>query len=346
MKHYVGLDVSLESTSICVVDENGSVVFEGTSASDPEAIADVVLARRLHLTRVGLEAGPLSQWLAPGLAGRGLPAMCIETRRMKAFTAAMINKTDRNDARAIAQAMRTGLFRPVHVKTRPAQEARLLLTNRRLLLGKLRDIENEVRGTLRNFGLKMGQVGSARFAARVDELLAEEPRLAALVAPMLVARRCLAEQVAHYDRLLLAAARASHDCRRLMTVPGVGPVTALAFMATIDVPSRFARSKTVGAILGLTPKRWQSGATDRDLGISKCGDGLLRSLLFEAATVLMTLVKRPCALKRWAGRVARRRGVKRARVALARKLAVLLHHIWVSGQEFDWGDPAPAAAAA
>jgi transposase len=252
---------------------------------------------------------------------------------MKAALSAQLYKSDRNDARGIAQMMRVGLYRPVHVKTLASQERRLLLTNRRLLQDKMLDIERELRGTLRNFGLKVGTVSRARFEARVDELVAPHPRLAALVRPLLAARRALREQFALMHRMLLDLVRDEPVCRRLMTAPGVGAVVALAYRVTIDVPARFERSKAVGAALGLTPRRYQSGELDRMGRISKCGDGMLRSLLFEAAQVLLTRAGGSW-LKAWGLQLAKRRGMKRAIVATARRLSVILHRMWVDGSDF------------
>ena len=217
-----------------------------------------------HFKRIGLEAGPLSQWLFSALAEAGLPAICVETRHMRAVLQAQINKTDRNDARGMAQMMRAGLYRPVHVKTLRSQKLRMLLTHRKLLQSKAIAVENDLRGTLRNFGLKVGIVGKVKFEARIKELVENHPDLAVLVEPLLMVRRVLREQIEILHRRLLAIVRDDDVCRRLMTVPGVGPVVALTFRATVDVPARFKNSKAVGAVFGLTPSKYQSGrSTDR-----------------------------------------------------------------------------------
>jgi transposase len=332
-----GLDVSVAETSVCVVDADGKVIRETKVPTEPEAIIAALAATGTAAgagwKRVGLEAGPLSQWLFSALVEAGYPAICVETRHMRAALSAQINKSDRNDARGIAQMMRVGLYRPVHVKTLASQERRLLLTNRRLLQDKMLDIERELRGTLRNFGLKVGIVSRARFEARVEELVTPSPRLAALVRPLLAARRALREQFALMHRMLLDLVRDEPVCRRLMTAPGVGAVVALAYRVTIDVPARFERSKAVGAALGLTPRRYQSGELDRTGRISKCGDGMLRSLLYEAAQVLLTRASGSW-LKAWGLQLAKRRGMKRAIVATARRLAVILHAMWTEGSDF------------
>jgi transposase len=263
---------------------------------------------------------------------------------MKAALSAQINKSDRNDARGIAQMMRVGLYRPVHVKTMASQKRRMLLTSRQLLQAKALDIENDLRGTLRNFGLKVGMVGTVKFEARIRELVADHPDLAAIVEPLLIARRVLREQLGVLHRQLLEIVRQDEVCRRLMTTPGVGPVVALTFRATVDVPSRFNNSKAVGAAFGLTPRRQQSGEIDRMGGISKCGDALMRETLFEAALVLMTHRGMWSWLKAWGMKIARHRGMKRAIVAVARRLAVIMHRMWVDGTEFRWGRQEAAAA--
>jgi len=294
--------------------------------------------------RIGLEAGPLSQWLFSALAEAGLPVICVETRHMRAVLKAQINKTDRNDARGIAQMMRVGLYRPVHVKTLRSQKLRMLLVHRKLLQSKSIAIENDLRGTLRNFGLKVGVAGTAKFEARIKELVENLPDLAALVEPLLVVRRVLREQIAVLHCRLLAIVRNDEVCRRLMTTPGVGPVVALTYRATIDVPARFRNSRAVGAVMGLTPCKYQSGQSDRTGAISKCGDEMLRVMLYEAAQILLMRSTKWSWLKAWAMQVARRRGIKKAIVALARRLAVIMHRIWVDGTEFRWTKQEAAAA--
>jgi transposase len=343
MEHFAGLDVSVNETSICIVDETGKVVREAKVASEPEALLAVLKDGAYHFKRIGLEAGPLSQWLYSALGEANLPVICVETRQMRAVLKAQINKTDRNDARGIAQMMRAGLYRPVHVKTLRSQKLRMLLTHRKLLQSKAIAIENDLRGTLRNFGLKVGMVGSGKFEARIRELVENLPDLITLVEPLLVARQVLREQTAILHRRVLAIVRHDEVCRRLMTTPGVGPVVALTFRATIDVPARFSNSRAVGAVLGLTPCKYQSGESDYTGGISKCGDEMMRVMLYEAAQILLVRSTRWSWLKAWATQIARRRGMKKAIVALARRLAVIMHRIWVDGTEFRWSREVAAA---
>ena len=343
MDHFAGLDVSVKETSVCIVDETGKIVREMKLASEPDALVAVLKNPSYHFKRIGLEAGPLSQWLFSALAEAGLPVICVETRHMRAVLKAQINKTDRNDARGMAQMMRVGLYRPVHVKTLRSQKLRMLLTHRQLLLSKAIALENDLRGTLRNFGLKVGMVGMAKFETRIKELVENLPDLAMLVEPLLIVRRVLREQIAVLHRRLLAVVRDDDVCRRLMTVPGVGPVVALTYRATVDVPARFRNSKAVGAVFGLTPSRHQSGERDRPGGISRCGDEMMRAMLYEAAQVMLTRTDKWSWLKAWAMKIARHRGMKKAIVALARRLAVVMHRIWVDGTEFRWTRDAVAA---
>jgi len=328
MDYFAGLDVSVKETSVCIVDDTGRILREVKVASEPEALLQVLSNPTYRFKRIGLEAGPLSQWLFSALAEADLPVICVETRHMQAVLKAQINKTDRNDARGIAQMMRVGLYRPVHVKTLRSQKLRMLLTHRKLLQSKAIAIENDLRGTLRNFGLKVGMVRTVKFEARIKELIANLPDLAELVEPLLIARQVIREQFGILHRRLLAIVRDDAVCRRLMTVPGVGPVVALTYRATVDVAARFRNSKAVGAVLGLTPSKYQSGEINRTGAISRCGDEMMRMMLYEAAQVMLLRSAKWSWLKAWAMKIARHRGMKKAIVALARRLAVIMHRIY------------------
>jgi transposase len=334
VEYYAGLDVSLKETSVAVVDVAGVVVREARVASEPEALAGYLKSCGMTIGRIGLEAGPLSQWLCASLRAEGLAVICLETRQVKAALSAQKNKTDRNDAVGIAQIVRTGWYRAVHVKSPEAQTSRVLLENRRMLQQQRVDLDNQVRGVLRNFGLKVGAVGKGGLVARVRELLVGAPALAALIEPMLAAREVLVAQAARLHKMLLDIVRADGDCRRSMTIPGVGPVTALAYKTGVDDPRRFRSSQKVGAHFGMTPRKYQSGEMDCSGRISKCGDELVRTALYEAAGTLLTRVKQPSRLRDWGRRVAKRRGLGRAKIAVARRLAVL-HRMWIDGTDFD-----------
>jgi transposase len=344
MEHYAGIDVALELSSVCVVDAAGRIVREAKVPSEPEALVRFFNQLGVVVTRIGLEAGPLSQWLHAGLAQAGLEVVLLETRHVKAALSAMVVKTDRKDARGIAQLLRMGWFRPVHRKSPDAQEVRALLVGRKLLQAKLRDVELSIRGILRGFGLKVGEVSKGRFAARVRELIAGHEMLEAVIGAMLTAREGLQAAFMRLHRRMLGIVRGDAVCRRLMTAPGVGALVAVTFKAAVDDPTRFRSSKAVGAHFGLTPKRYQSGETDVTGGISKAGDAMVRTALYEAANVILSRPTRFSRLKRWAMEVARRRGLKRAKVALARKLAGVLHRMWADGTDFRWGEQVQAAA--
>lgn len=336
MEHYVGLDVSLKQTSICVVNQAGSVVREGVVESDPGAIAQFVRSKAPNTVRIGLESGPTATWLWTELARLGLPVICIDARHAKAVLKMQINKSDRNDAAGIARIMQTGWFKEVRVKDLDSHAVRALLASRALLVKLKRDVENQVRGLLKNLGLVIGRAKMNVFSMRALEMIKDRPELAAAVAPLFNAREAIEEQIADLDRKVMHLARNNAQVRRFMTVPGIGPVTALCFLATIDDPTRFSRSRSVGAYVGLTTRRYASGEIDWTGRISKCGDKMLRSYLYEAANVLLTRVVKWSALKAWGIRLAKRSGLRKAKVAVARKLAVILHRMWIDGTEFKW----------
>jgi transposase len=343
MEHYAGIDVSLELSSVCVVDATGRIVREAKVASEPEALIAWLRGLGLELARVGLEAGPLSQWLYAAMRAAGLPVELLETRHVRDAFKAMPVKTDRKDARGIAQLLRLGWFRPVHCKSVSAQETRALLTARKLLQTKHLDVEMSLRGVLRGFGLKVGPTTSRSFAARIRELVEGHAILTTVADALLAARETLGAQLRDLEKRLRDQAREDARARLLMSVPGVGVVVALTFAAAVDDPGRFRSSKTVGAHFGLTPRRYQSGETDVTGRISKVGDANVRSTLYEAAHIILTRPVKGSALKSWAARLARRTGMRKAKVALARKLAVVMHRMLVTGKPFAAEHAAAAA---
>lgn len=343
MEYYAGLDVSLEQTSVCVVDAQGQVVREAKVASEPDALIAFLCRQDLEIARVGLEAGPLSQWLHAGFITAGYEAVLLETRHVKAALSAMTVKTDRRDARGIAQLLRLGWYRPVYAKSASAQEVRSLLTARKLIQGKLLDIESGIRGVLRGFGLKVGAISRGRFEARIRDLVEGQAVLETVIGSMLAVRAALQAEFARLHRALLALVREDPVCQQLMSVPGVGAVVAMTFRSGVDDPTRFRRSRDVGPHFGLTPRKYQSGEIDVTGSISKVGDRMVRTALYEAASVMLTRSVRMSSLKSWAMGVAKRRGAKKARVALARKLGVVLHRMWVDGTSFRWTSEATMA---
>ncbi len=335
MNYYAGIDVSLEQSSVCVRDEDGKIIREAKVASEPEALITWFASLGLAMTRIGLEAGPLSQWLYPAMKEAGLPVELLETRHVRNAFKTMPVKTDRKDARGMAGLMRMGWFRQVHCKSMSAQETRAILTTRRLLESKLRDVEMSVRGVLRGFGLKVGKTTPASFAERVRELVSGHSTLEVIAASLLAVREVLLREFRGYEKRVRTMARHSEDAKLLMTTTGVGAVISLIYVSAIDDPKRFKSSKQVGAYYGITPKRYQSGETDYSGRISKIGDKSVRTALYQAAHIILTRPVKASALKTWAMQLAKRIGMAKAKVALARKLAVMMHRMLVERTSFD-----------
>ena len=341
MDHYAGIDVSLECSSVCVVNASGKIVREDKVASEPEALIAWFGSLGLGLERIGLEAGPLSQWLYAAMREAGLAVELLETRHVRDAFKAMPVKSDRNDARGIAQLMRLGWFKPVHCKSLAAQEVRALLTARKLIQSKLFDVEMSLRGILRGFGLKVGPTTPKRFAPRIRELVAGQATLEIIAEALLAVHEVLLREFNAFEKRVRTMARDDARARLLMSAPGVGAIVALTYVSAVDDPARFKSSKGVGAHFGLTPKKYQSGEKDITGRISKIGDASVRSALYEAAHVILTRPVKGGSLKSWAARLAKRAGMRKAKVALARKLAVILHRMWIDGTNYN-----PAAAAA
>lgn len=331
MAHFAGLDVSIEETAVCVVDEAGAVLMQCSVATEPEAIAAALAPFAATLERAGHEAGALSPWLHPGLLALGIPVVCLETRQVRAAMSAQRNKTDATDALGLAHLMRTGWFRQAHVKTDGAYRLKLLLTHRRNLKRKFLDLENAIRHSLKSFGVKLHKVGRAGFEQAVREACAEDALTAELMDCMLAARAALWREYLKLHDLVVKLVARDELCRRFMAIPGVGPVTALTFATAVDDPTRFRRSRDVAAYFGLTSKRWQSGTSiDVQGRISKAGDPDVRRALYEAASAMLTRYKGQTALKTWGQKIAKRCH-KKAVVAMARKLAVIMHAMWRDG---------------
>jgi len=335
MTYYAGIDVSLEYSSVCVVDGAGKIIREQRIASEPEALIAWFRGLGFGLERIGLEAGPMSQWLYAAMRAAGLAVELLETRHVRDAFKAMPVKSDRNDARGIAQLMRLGWFRPVHCKSMAAQEVRALLTARKLVQSKLLDVQMSLRGLLRGFGLKVGATTPSRFAGRIRDLVEGNATLEVIAAALLVVHETMRRELAGFEKRVRSIARSDGRVRLLMSTPGVGAIVALTYVAAIDDPARFKSSKGVGAHFGLTPKKYQSGETDITGRISKIGDEGVRTALYEAGHIILTQPLKGCtALKSWAMRLAKRAGMRKAKVALARKLAVIMHRMLVDGTLF------------
>jgi transposase len=345
MDHYAGIDVSLECSSVCVVDANGKIARETKVPSEPAALIGWFRSLGFDLTRIGLEAGPLSQWLYAAMKQAGLAVELLETRHVSDAFKAMPVKSDRNDARNIAQLMRLGWFRPVHCKSMSAQETRAMLTARKLIQNKLQDIENSLRGILRGFGLKVGKTTKRNFASRTSELVVGHPALETIAAAMLSVHMALLREFNGLEKRVRAMSLLDAKARLLMSTPAVGPIISLTYASAIDDPFRFTSSKRAGPLFGLTPKKHQSGETDYSGRISKNGDASVREALYEAAHIILTKPIKGCAqLKSWAMRIARRAGMNKAKVALARKLAVIMLRMLKDNVPFNSTTTATAAA--
>jgi len=343
MSEYVGFDVSKEETSFCVIDEDGRILSQCKTATDPDALFDAV-KRSCHCPlRMVMETGTWSHWLVRELRQRGLPVDCIDARQAHAVMKLQHNKTDANDAYLLAQIARTGFCRPVAIKSEAAQDKRLLLKARSHLVRLRCRTESTIRGLLGTLGIRFAK-GSAKLPARVQAVLEQRPELNTAIAPLLELIARLNQQTDCMDDEIEAAAKEHAACQLLMSVPGVGEVTAMAFVATIDDPKRFAKSRSVGAYAGLTTRRYQSGEMDYSGKISKHGDGMLRSLLYEAAHSILCVVRKAHPVKDWARRIKKRTSHKKACVALARKLAVIMHKMLVTGEPFRWPQQGDAMA--
>ena len=340
MSLYVGLDVSQKETEICVIDEEGRRIWRGRCPTRPESIAQVLQRHAPEPTRVGMETGPLAIWLWHSLRALDVPVDCLHARHVAAALSLQVNKTDANDAHGIAQVVRSGWYRPVVVKSLQSCRVRAVLSARHQLVTMRTSLYNQIRGLLKTFGVVLAPGKGATFETAVLAGCPTDPLVRAAIAALLAAWRVAGERKRALELQLVRLARGSDTCRRMVTVPGVGAITALTFLTAIDDPERFRRSSDVGAFLGLTPRRYQSGEVDLAGRISKAGDRPARSLLFEAANALMTRVRHESSLRTWGLKLSAKIGSRRAKTAVARKLAVILHRIWVDGTEFD---PAPAA---
>jgi len=334
MEQYVGLDVSQDVTYVCVVDHEGKTLWQGDCASTPEAIGETIKKRAPRVLKIGLESGSLSTWHWHGLTDMALPAICIDAYHAHGVLKLQMNKTDKNDAHGLAQIMRCGWYKEVTIKSFESHESRALFRTRSNLVTLRTDLINQIRGTLKTFGILIKGIAGTGFEARIQEIIDEGSALAAPLQAQLDVLRVIKKQISDLDELVLDYAYACKSCRLLMSIPGVGPMTAANFVLAIDDADRFAKSKNVGAYFGLTPRRRQSGEMDYNGRISKRGDRVVRHQLYEAANALLTRVKKPSSLQAWGLRIAKRSGMKKARIAVARKLSVIMHQMLLTGELF------------
>jgi len=344
MEHYVGLDVSLKETAVCVIDGEGNRVWQGKCASNPEDMETVIRRRAPLAVRIALETGPLCVWHWHALRAVDLPVVCIHARHAKAALMMQLNKTDPNDALGLAQIVRCGWYREVEVKSIDSHRVRLLLSARSRFVEMRTTLYNQIRGLVKTFGIVLGPGKGGTFVREVEAKMPADPVIETVIGSLLSIWKTVTLQLQKLDSEIGAIARKSTVHQNLMTVPGIGAITAAAYVATIDSPERFSRAKDVGAYLGLTPRRYQSGEVDRTGRISKCGDSMLRSLLFEAAHALLTRTRRKSALRNWGLALAKKTGPAKAKVAVARKLAVIMHRMWAEGTAFRTFEDVPVAA--
>ena len=345
MKHYAGLDVSMKKTSVCIVNEQGKIVHESEAKTDPKILVSVIEKTGLKIELVGFESGSLSNYLSQGFREHDLNAVCMDARKMSAILSVRVNKTDKNDARGIADALRTGMFSRVHEKPREAIDRGAVLSMRRHLVDQRTGIKNHIRGILKAYGTRLGAVGPTKFAETVKQRIQEIDHLVQqTMIGSLEVFDLLTKQITQIDQKLLQLAREDKDVKLLMTAHGVGPITALTYKAEIHDPLRFSNSRAVGAYLGMTPKQYSSGETCKQGRISRCGSSELRSLLTEAGLVVLTRSKKWSKLKAWGLKLMRKKGIKKASLAVGRKLAVIMHRMLVEQKEFIWGEVTAKAA--
>ena len=334
MEEYIGLDVSMKETAVSI-RRDGKRIWRGRCASDPAVIANLLRKHAPSAKRVIFETGPLSVWFYHALCAEGLPAICIDARHAKAALDMAANKTDANDADGLAHLAEVGFYREVRVKGFDSMLTRTLVAARTRLVRITTELSNQIRGLMKTFGLVVPAGKGSKFEQHVRALLVDQKDLAAIVLPVLEAWRSMRLRAAELGRQLIADARKSEACQLLMSIPGVGTVTATSFTTAIEDPNNFKKSRSVGAWLGLTTRRYQSGQVDYDGHISRRGDRHVRSLLYEAATVILTRSSAESGLRTWGLALKERLGFKRAAVAVARKLAVTMHAMLRSGEMFD-----------
>ena len=330
-RYYAGLDVADLTTAVCVVSDTGDIACETSIETNPEAISLALKPFKRSLVQVGHESGAKSHWLHQELALENFPVVCLDARHMHSLLGAQRNKTDRNDAYSIAQVLRSGWFATAYVKGGETLRIGMLLSSRRILKRKAQSLEHSLRMSMKLFGAKIRKERNGAIAlapGKSDEKLGE------VMQPLVRARHALCEEVRLLDKLVVATAKADPVCKRLMTAPGVGPLTALTYRVAVDDPHRFKSSRAVAAYFGLTPKRFQSGKVDMQGSISRMGNAGVRGVLYDAAIVLLVVSKSNCRLRAWGLKLVERRGVRYAATACARKLAVILHRMWISAENF------------
>lgn len=347
MQHYIGLDVSMETTAICAIDETGKIVFETAVYSDPDAIFQALQGKGLSIKSVALESGGLSHWLLNGLCNKGLPAICIDARKMSKIISIKINKTDKNDARLIAEALRCNFYSLVHNKTDQNVQIRMLIAARRTLKNMQTSLKNTIRGHLKMYGIRLGPVGNRKFVGRVQEVISDKGNIVQIALNgLLLPVVAIQEQLDRMEKHIEDLAKTDSDIELLTSIPGVGNLTAITFKAILGEPERFANSRAVGAFLGMTPTQYSSGETQKQGKISKRGSSEGRMLLSEAAASMLYNVKSWNRLKAWGIKLKSKKGHKKAVVALGRKLGTVMHRMLITKEKFKFGEQKTKAVTA
>jgi transposase len=345
MKYYAGLDVAMKETFMCVVDEEGKRVFESKSSTDPQTIYDVLAKSGVKLEKIGLEAGSLSKFLTKSLQDLGLNAICIDARKMAAILAVTINKTDKNDARGIADAMRCNHYKEVNLRNCVDNAIGIFLNSRSTLVENRGRLKNTVRGFLKTYGICLGEVSHDKFPKTVYEAISDLPPEAICgFQGLLKSYESMNDQIKKMDKKLNELCKKDEEVKLLMTIPGVGMVVALTYKADLGDPTRFKKSESVGAYYGMTPRQYSSGETIKMGRTSKCGSKAVRTLLTEAATVMLTRSKVWSSLKVWGLKIMKKHGLRKAAMAVGRKLAVIMHRMLITGESFRFGNNAEVTA--
>lgn len=340
MGYYVGLDVSMKETFICVMDKAGKIIKEGRSKTDPVEIADHLKKLKLDLTIAGIESGSLSQWLVDGLTKLSIPVICIDSRKMATIIALKVNKTDKNDARSIADAMRCEMYKRVSPKSKESLEMNTLIASRRLMVEQKVQLSNTIRGLLKTYGIRFGSCRENVFVKKVKELPLDGCSIAKEgIKRLLNCYEHLLEELEVTTKTIEEIAQKDEEIKRLMTIPGIGLITATSYKSEIDDPKRFKNARAVGAYLGMTPRQYSSGDTIKQGKISRCGSKEVRFLLNEAAAVVLSRSKQWSKLKAWGLKIQRKHGFKKGAMAVGRKLAVIMYRMLVDKTDFIPGEP-------
>lgn len=340
MKYYTGLDVSMKTTFICIVNQERKVVFQDSVPTDPIYITKAIEDTGLAIEKIAVESGSMSYWLVKELRHKGLPVICIDSRRMARVLSLNINKTDKNDAQMIAEAVQSHFYAEVHQKSQENVEAQILIHSRRTLKITANQLKNAVRGHLKAFGILLGGCSDKKFCEKVCAHLKDKSEnVKSALKGLLEAFSGVVKQLEMLENQIEKIARIDEDVKLLKTIPGVGTLTAFSFKVCLGDPKRFSKSRTVGAYFGMTPRQYSSGETQRMGRVSKCGSSEVRFLLNEAATVMMYRTKSWCRPKAWGLKIKRKKGHKKATMAVGRKLCTIMHRMLITREAFEYGEP-------